>query len=171
MKRLIRGAAVAAASALASVGLIPQASADTSTFHDPAPRITTVKVYHSSSIVKVKVNVGAYELGSNFKFWLDTDPSNPGPEYRTTVYPNSDGITLRKVEDFGQSGTEVPCDGFKASADAFGSSYVSIWVPRSCLGDPGKVRVSTRASYEVPGPNTVDWAPGKNAFYGWVNAS
>lgn len=171
MKRFLRGAAIVAVSALSSIGLVTQASAATSTFSDPAPGITTVKVYHSSSIVKVKVNVGAYELGSDFKFWLDTDPSNPGPEYRTTVYPNSDGITLRSVDDFGQSGSEVACSNFHASADAFDSSYVSIWVPRGCIGSPSKVRVSTRASFEVPGPNKVDWAPGKNAFYGWVNSN
>ena len=45
---------------------------------------------------------------------------------------------------------------------------VTIRVPRECLGTPDRVRVSVRANYSIPGPNVVDWGPGRKKFFDWV---
>ncbi len=168
MNRIVRAGGIAAASLLATVALVPAAQADTRTFRDPAPHLTTVKVTHGTTNVTVKADVGPYRLGSYFTFWLDTTASNAGPEYKMEVWPNSDGISVLRVGNFSDAGRRVRCSGFRASADAFSSEYVSIKVPRSCIGNPGKVRVSVKARYDVPGPNITDWGPRKNAFFGWV---
>ena len=143
------------------------ASAQTKTFSDGGGHVTTVKVKYTSSSLTVDAKVGKVTLGGDFTFWIDTVPSDPGPEYKVEVYPNSDGIALSKVSTFTSTGTTKSCD-VAASADAYGSDHVVVKVPSSCLGKPHKVRVALRAYYNVPGPNVVDWAPGKHKFFGWV---
>ena len=146
---------------------VPAASAQTRTFSDGGGHVTTVKVKHTSSYVSVDARVGKVTLGGDFTFWFDTNPGNPGPEYKVEVYPNSDGISLYRVDTFSSHGSVRSCD-VAATADAFGSDHVTVKVPRSCLGKPAKVRVALRAYYDVPGPNVVDWAPGTKKFFGWV---
>ncbi len=165
---ILRSAAIIAAALLSTAALIPPAQADVRTFVDTGGHLTTVRVRHGVENVRVKADVGPMELGSYFTFWLDTDADNPGPEYKTKVFPGSDGISLRRVEEFGDAGTTVDCNGFKASGDVFGPPDVTIVVPRSCIGTPSEVRVSIRAYYDVKGPNVIDWGPGTKKFFGWV---
>ncbi len=160
-------AAVLFTTVLSAFALAQPAAADTRTFTDRGGHVTTVTVRHSHSRVTVDAKVGTVTVGSSYTFWLDTDRTDAGPEYKTTIYPNSDGIELRRVERFSGNGTAVRCD-LRATADAYGSDHVVIRVPRSCLGYPAKVRASLRASYDVRGPNVIDWAPRKKAFFGWV---
>jgi hypothetical protein len=166
--RITRGAAIIAAALLSTAALVPAAQADVQTFVDTGGHLTTVRVRHGADNVRVKAHVGPMRIGSYFTFWLDTDAENPGPEYKTKVYPNSDGVFVKRIEAFGDAGTNVDCDGFRASADVFGPEDVTILVPRSCIGTPTKIRVSIRAYYDVPGPNVVDWGPGRKKFFGWV---
>ena len=166
---VIRSAAIASAALLSTAALMQPAAADVEAFQDAGGHLTTVRVRHGVENVRVKAHVGAMEIGSYFTFWLDTDAGNPGPEYKAKVYPNSDGIHVKQVEEFGDPGTSVPCDGFRASADVFGPEDVTIVVPRSCIGMPSRVRVSIRAYYDVPGPNVLDWGPGMKKFFGWVD--
>ena len=45
-------------------------------------------------------------------------------------------------------------------------------MPRSCLGTPSKVRVAVVAYYNEDDDDAievVDWAPGKERLYPWVN--
>lgn len=167
--RTRRTTAIAAAGLLTIAALATPAQADTRTFNDGGGHLTTVKVTNGSKYVTVKADVGNYRLGSYFRFWLDTDRSNPGPEYKNEVWPNSEVMPLKRVGSFTASGTNVSCRGFRATADVFSSDYVTIKVPRSCIKNPSKVRVSVRAYYDVKGPNEVDWAPGKRKFTGWVS--
>jgi hypothetical protein len=73
-----------------------------------------------------------------------------------------------RIEKFGQQGRAVPCDGLRGRGDVYGPKTVSVTVPRSCVGDPDKVRVSVRGYFDVKGPNVVDWAPGFKKLGGWV---
>ena len=175
---VLRAAAVAGAAVITSVAFSLPASADTRTFQDargdtgtPAD-ITAVKVANGSGgghRVAVRAEVGQLGIEDFFTFWLDTRPSDAGPEYKVVVYPNSDGIQLRRLDDFGEAGTAVPCDRLRARADAFGPDVVSISVPRSCMGNPGRIRVSVRGRYVDDGHQVRDWAPAERSFFGWVN--
>ncbi|HWJ52548.1 MAG TPA: hypothetical protein VNT24_04130, partial [Propionibacteriaceae bacterium] len=66
-------------------------------------------------------------------------------------------------------GIKIKCDGLRVQADAGNEDapFAKIIVPRSCLGTPSKVRVSVVGIYEDP--DIVDWAPGEERFYPWVN--
>lgn len=165
---IVRGAAVIGAALLATTTGLAPAQADTRTFRDQGAHLTTVEVIHGAQ-VEVKASVGPYRIGSYFTFWLDTRASNAGPEYKMEVYPNSDGLAVLRVGNFSDKGRAVRCPGFRATADVFGPEVVTITVPRSCIGNPSRVRVAVRAYYDVPGPNVIDWGPGLRQFFGWVH--
>lgn len=164
----VRAAALAAACLTTTVALAPAAQADTRTFTDKGAHLTTVVVAHTASRIKVRADVGPFDIGDHATFWLDTDGGNRGPEYKAEVWPNSDGIQLLRVGRFASAGTAVDCDGFRATSDAFGPEEVTITVPRSCVGTPAKVRVAVRAFYEEEGPDVIDWGPATKKFFGWV---
>jgi hypothetical protein len=172
--RVVRGSAVVGVTVLASLALLQPASADTRRFSDPngdtglPADITTVRVTNGSERVKVKARPGRVEFEDFFTYWLDTRPKNPGPEYRVDVVPNSDAFGLTRVDAFGEQGTPVPCDGLRATADNSNPEWISISVPRSCLENPGKVRVAVKARYTDGDTSVVDWAPAKRKFFGWV---
>ena len=170
----VRGAV--AASALALVSCIPTASAEaaTQTFHDARRSnggndVTTVGVTNGAKQVTVTVDVGDIDLEDVFVLWLDTVPDNAGPEYRFAMLPNSDYLDFRRVQDFDSAGAAVECRALGGSADAYSADpVVQFRVPRSCLGSPGKVRVSVLARYVVGNGYDYDWGPGKQRFFGWV---
>ena len=99
--------------------------------------------------------------GTYLTIYLDTDPSNPGPEYRNDLVPASELSPLMRIEKFGR-GRAPPshvtvCAAAVTSTDPRRS-------PSRCraavVGYPDKVRVSVRGYFDVKGPNVVDWAPG-----------
>ncbi len=165
-----RSAAVVSAALLASASVLAPASAATTTVHDKAPHLTTVVLTHGPANVKVKADVGPMAIGSYFTFWFDTAPKNAGPEYKVTLYPNSEigERPVIRVGSFNDKGKGTTCDGLRGTADVYGSEFVTLKVPRSCLGTPAKVRVAVRGYYAVPGPNVIDWAPAYRTFSSWV---
>jgi len=174
---LRRGAAVGAASLLTTVAVALPAQADTRTFTDRAgdtgtgADITWVKVANGSGgghRIAVRAEIGQLGIEDFFTFWFDTASLDAGPEYKVVVYPNSDGIQLRVLDEFGEKGRGVRCEGLRARADAFGPDEVSVSVPRSCMGYPGKVRVSLRGRYVDDGHQVRDWAPAERKFFDWV---
>ena len=165
---LARATAVAASALLASAAFALPAHADVRTFPDRGGHITGIKVSHGPVRIAVKAFDADMTFETVYSFWLDTDPSDPGPEYKTKVFPNSDGIFLARVDQISDAGTRIDCNGYRAQADAGGADFVKISVPRSCVGTPDSVRVSVRARYAVPGPNIIDWAPGTKRFTGAV---
>jgi len=167
VRRVAAGSVAVAASLVTVVATAQPAAADVKTFTDAGGHLTTVRVRHGAENIRVKARVGDYNFGSHFSFWLETDSDDPGPEYKIKVYPNSEVVPIRKVESFADTGSAIKCD-YRASADAHGSKYVTIVVPRECVGTPDRIRVSARANYYIPGPNVVDWGPGRKKFFGWV---
>ena len=173
---ILRGAAVTAASILSLAVAVP-AHADAKTFTDPNndagihDDITMVKVANGSgggARLAVRADVGPVHAGDFFTFWFDTRFSDPGPEYKVVVHPGSDGIELRRLEEFGDGGTVVPCNKLRASADVFSSDDISVSVPRSCMDNPGSVRVALRARYLDDGHQVSDWAPNERKFFAAV---
>lgn len=166
--RMIRVAVVAAASLLVLGTAAPSAQADTRTFRDKGGHLTTVKVSHGRESVTVRAHVGRLSPGDFSTYWFDTDAESR-PDYKAVIYPGSDGAGLLRVDNFAQKGAAVACPGFRAEADVFGPQFVTVTVPRACLGNPAKVRVAVRAYYDVKGPDIVDWGPGTKRFFGWVS--
>ena len=169
MLRLLRRSAFVAVTALlASLALAPSAQADIRIFPDVGGHITGVRVSHGPRSIAVTAYDAEFTFTTYYHFWLDTNPDNPGPEYKVPVYPDSDGLYLTKVANFASSGIRVPCAGLDAVADSDGPEYAKIWVPRSCMGTPSRVRVAVVGYYDE-NPDVVDWAPGEERLYPWVN--
>ena len=169
LRHLRRAAIVAATALLASLSLAPSAQADIRIFSDVAGHITGVRVSHGPTSIAVTAYDAEMAIGTYYHFWLDTNPDDPGPEYKVPVYPDSDGLYLTKVANFASSGIRVSCAGLRAVADTDGPEYAKIWVPRSCMGTPSRVRVAVVGYYENENPDVVDWAPGEERLYPWVN--
>jgi len=168
---LRRAAAVAAGAALAGAVLAPSAHADIATFPDVGGHITSVRVSHGPATIGVTAYDAEMTFGTYYEFWLDTNPSDPGAEYRVDVLPNSEVLPLMKVANFNSPGIKVKCDGLRVLADASDGDetpFAKIIVPRSCMGTPSQVRVSVVGFYDE-NPDVVDWAPGGERFYPWVN--
>ena len=172
MSRILRRAIVVAAAALLpATVLVPAAHADIATFPDVGAHITSVRVSHGPSTVGVTAYDADMDFDTFYEFWLDTNSSDPGPEYRVDVLPNTEVIPLMKVANFDSPGIkQTSCTGLRVQADASDGDetpFAKIIVPRSCMGTPSQVRVSVVGFYESP--NVTDWAPGERRFYPWVN--
>jgi hypothetical protein len=169
---LLRTAAAGAVALLAGLFTAPSASADIQRFPDVGEHITGVRVSHGPSTVGVTAYDAEMTLGTYYHFWLDTNPNDPGPEYKAKVHPDSDGQILFKVANFASGGIRVNCPGASAIADTDGPQYAKIFVPRSCIGTPSRVRVTVVGYYDKDLDNDIDvtdWAPGEQRAYAWVN--
>jgi hypothetical protein len=154
------------------------AQADVRDFHDAVgdtggstSDIDLVRVNNggaSGHRVIVRADVGDLAFEDRVALWVDTDSGDPGPEYRSVAFPNSDTIELRRVETFTGTGQLVDCPGLRISADASGPDSVRFSIPRACMDDPGRVRVSLRGRFPDDDGIVVDWAPGVRRFFGWV---
>ena len=171
MSRILRrAAAVAAAALLPAAVLVPAAHADIAYFSDVGGHITKVRVSHGPTTIGVTAYDAEMEFTTRYEFWLDTNPNDPGPEYRVDALPNTEVIPLQKVANFDSGGIDTKCSGLRVQADASDGDdtpYAKFIVPRSCVGTPSKVRVSVVGFYETP--KVTDWAPGELRFYPWVN--
>ena len=171
-RNFCRAIAVAATTLFAGIFAAPSAQAEIMTFSDVGAHITSVRVSHGPRTVGVSAYDEDMTFGTYYYFWLDTVSSNPGPEYKAEVYPNSDGIFLMRVANFASSGIKFNCRGFRAFADAGGAPEAKIIVPRSCIGTPSRVRVAVVGYYDEdddPAIDVTDWAPGEERLYPWVN--
>lgn len=129
--------------------------------------ISRVRVVQANA-VKVSVRSAVpLDAGQVYTFWIDTG-RGPRPTFAVKFRANSDfGSGLAVVESFGQRPTRtVSCPGMRAHADMFDDLPVALRVPRTCLGDPKRVRVAVKFTDENTG--SVDWAPERRTFGPWV---
>jgi hypothetical protein len=169
---LLRTAVAGVVALLAGLLTAPSAQADVRIFPDVGEHITSVRVSHGPTILGITARDAQMTLGTYYHFWVDTNSTNPGPEYKAEVYPNSDGIFLKRVGNFASRGIIIRCSGLRAIADVFGDDYAKVIIPRSCIGGPGRVRVAVVGYYDENNDqriDVVDWAPGEERFYAWVN--
>lgn len=108
--------------------------------------------------------------GDGLVVWIDTDPKDDAPEYYAGGIANSDLLGIRAVDTWSAEGTWVDCPRFRMRADQFSPGNRAVLsIPRGCLGDPGRVRVSVLTLRANPdGTATRDVAPDQNRFYAWV---
>lgn len=148
------------------------ANAGSGSFDDPvgdstSVDITRVRLVHRNAVKVTVRSAVPLGVGQTHAFWIDTG-RGPRPTYAVKFRPNSDfGSQLGVVESFGQRPSRfVRCPGLRAGADIFEDAPVTVRIPRSCLGDPRRVRVAVRFADETTG--SVDWAPERRAFGPWV---
>ena len=171
-RSLLRAAAVGVVALLAGLLTAPSASADIRTFPDVGGHITAVRVSHGPRTVGITAIDADLTAESYYKFWIDIHPGNPGPEYKAEIYPGSDVLHLMRVANFASGGIKFACEGFYGFAETDHESYVKVVVPRSCISIPPSVRVAVVGYYDEdsdPAVDVVDWAPGEERFYPWVN--
>ena len=171
-RHLLRAAAAGVVALFAGLLTAPAAQADIQIFPDVGGHITGVRVSHGPTTLGITAYDAEMTLGTYYHFWVDTNSANPGPEYKAEVYPNSDGIYIKRVGNFASRGIIFRCSGLRASADVFGEDYAKVIIPRSCIGAPSRVRVSVVAYYDENNDQRIDvtdWAPGEERFYAWVN--
>jgi hypothetical protein len=173
---LLRAAAAAIVALLAGLSTAPSASADTREFTDPGGHINYVRVTHGPRGVGIHVNDGGISIHAYYHFWIDTNSTNPGPEYKAKVrpvtYPGTTHAQLMRVANFDSSGIKFRCEGLRAESDPGHQAYVKVIVPRSCISTPPKVRVAVVGRYDDNADGSIDfrdWAPGTERFYPWVN--
>ena len=164
----LRAATAGVVALLASLITAQSAQADIQTFSDVGGHITAVRVSHGPATVGITAYDAEMAIGTHYRFWLDTDPDDPGPEYKVDVYADSDGLFLMKVANFASPGIKFNCAGLDAIADTDGPEYAKLIVPRACIGTPSRVRAAVVGYYDE-NPDVVDWAPGQQRFYPWVN--
>ena len=144
------------------------AHADVRTFPDAGGHITAVKVSHAPVNIAVKATDADMGFETFYTFWLDTDPSDPGPEYKTKIFPDSDGIFLSSVDEIGDAGSQIDCAGFRAQPTS--SDRISSRSPCRAAASVRRTRSeSPSGATSRAGPDIIDWAPGTKKFTGAVN--
>jgi hypothetical protein len=165
------GALVAVTAASLALSTLPSEAA-TRTFYDGDSSsemdLTRVKVTNGTTYLTVTADVGSMTVEDRFYLWVDTDSDNAGPEYRGTAIPNSEWQLLRKVGSFSDGGKSIAGCDVMGQADVFSEPTVVWKIKRSCMKNPGKVRVTVRARYQAAGDIKSDWGPGYRKFFPWV---
>jgi hypothetical protein len=164
--------ALSACAVGAVVAVAGTAHAGTGTFDDPVGDstgvdISAVRVVHRNA-VKVSVRSAVpLAAGQDYAFWIDTG-RGPRPTFHVSFRANSDfDDSVAVVRSFGRRPIRVvTCPGMRAHADMFDGEPVSVRIPRSCIGDPRRIRVAVRFEDETTG--SVDWAPERRTITPWV---
>jgi hypothetical protein len=168
------GAAMACAAAMA-LGVASPAQADVQRFRDPqgdtrsGVDILSVRVDNSTADrreVRVRIRHDDLRLGHSITVYLDTRPADPGPEFAISGAAGSEYI-LNRTEGWKNMGRMVPprC-GYSMRINE-GTEVTRVIVRRSCIGEPGRVRVAVRAQRD--GTPAIDWAASRRTFLGFVS--
>ena len=169
---LLRAAAAGVVALLAGLLTAPSAQADIQEFSDVGGHITYVRVTHGPRTVGIFAHDDGINIRAYHHFWIDTNSTNPGPEYKAEVYQSSGRAHLMRVANFASSGIKFRCEGFRAESDPGHQAYAKVVVPRSCISVPDTVRVAVVGYYDDNADgriDLVDWAPGERRFYSWVD--
>lgn len=117
------------------------------------------------------------DFRTGFDIWIDTDAKNRGPEYRYSFIPDSDASFFNHVDGWWKLGPDTGCYGVngvrvRIPGDT-GSTTKPIRVsfPARCLGRPGRARVAIRTQNTGGAKASIDWAPKRRTFFGWVARS
>ena len=175
---LLSGAALALA-ALTLSPLAP-AGADGIGVSDPADLdhgvdLRSVEVEHNARNVVVTTTHTnlrkSYKTGSSGSVFLDTDPTDAGPEYVLAggYFAGTDYMLVR-TDGFANKKWIEPVDGSYAMRVDYDAEHVRMRISRKALGSPEQVRVAVRvAGTRTDGSNTpVDWLGEPRSFSDWV---
>ena len=177
-----RATLAAAGVALAAfVGTAAPALAATSTFQDAKADVAhgvdveSVKVVNEKN-VRIEVQhadlVKSWRSGASMTVFLDTDRSEPGPEYAfpSVLFSGGDyGLIPTRGDGWGFGRRAVPMTcSYELNLD-FAEDVSRIRIARGCLDDPGEVRVAVKAAGTRAGGTIVtDWLGGRRQLTEWV---
>ena len=175
-------AAVALSTAALTLGLAGAADAEQYGVDDPQD------TYHGSDILALQVRNGAENLtvttfhdnlvraprsGQSGTTYIDTDRSDPGPEYVFVAgYFKGTDYQLLETEGFGAEKWGDPVEnGDYIMRVNYAKDWVRVRMSRAALGDPGAVRVAARASgtrTDGTSHGLVDWVGKRRSFTPWI---
>lgn len=154
------------------------AAADEKVFTDPRgdtshpADIVQVRVEHADRIVVVvhHRNLTFRDGPASLRVAYDTGPRYPGPEYYLRLtYQSDQPPELRAAQGWGHlhSPPIATCHGEEVRVMP-GLDRTRISVPRSCFGDPPRVRVHVRMSPFSDDDRRADVAPAARTMGPWV---
>jgi hypothetical protein len=179
MTRLTRAASVLTAAAAVPLLLSAPAGAESITRTDPADAyasptdIRQVKVNHADHSLHVRIRfsdlaTGMHNATSGASIYVDTRPRHAGPEYVMGV-PLFRGSDWAVVRTHGWKPGQNPIDCRSQLTLAPRRDLAVASISRSCLHDPGRVRVSIRMTDWYDGSHVVrDWFPKRKGFTRWL---
>ncbi len=179
MRTTLLSAAALTAAALILTQLAP-ASADGIGVSDPADLdhgvdLRSVVVEHGGRNVVVTTTHAdlqeSYLTGSSGAVFLDTDPTNTGPEYVFAggYFVGTDYMLLT-TDGFARAKWGEPVEGSYRMRVDYDKEQVRMRISRAAIGSPEQVRVAVRVAGTRPdGRNTKkDWLGASRSFTDWV---
>lgn len=182
IRGLARGS-TAAVLAGALVLLPSAADAHARTFHDQRNDtswvdLTKIRVgYAKRLVVVIHYRQQPVDFRTAFDIWIDTKAKNAGPEYRYSFLPDSDASFFDHVPGWKKVGPDTGCYGVHGvrvripGDTASTTKPVRVSFPARCLGTPHRARVAIRTQNTDGAAASVDWAPKRRTFFGWVTRS
>lgn len=133
----------------------------------PFGDIGKVRIRHGEERVKLTVRPGPGGTAPDYvDFWVDTRKRLDGPEFVATVsmevLPRA---FVARTSGFRDLDGEEMCEVRSADLDRR-AQVVRVSFPRSCFGEPGRLRVSTQSSMEY---GNADWAPYRRGWSRWAS--
>jgi hypothetical protein len=181
MRTTILSAATLTIAALALTQL--PASADGIGVSDPKDLrhgvdLRSVEVQHGGKNVVVTTThtdlVESFRSGSSGSGFIDTDPSNPGPElvFQGGYFVGTD-YALLTTDGFAQSAIGKPVEGSYRMTVDYERNQVRMRMSRQALGNPDEVRVAVRVAGSRPDGSSTkrDWLGAPKSFTDWVASS
>lgn len=180
MRSTLLGAATLTVAATLALTQLTPASADSIGVKDPqdlahGADLRSVQVEHKARTIVVTTTHTdlrqSFRSGSSGAVFLDTDPTDPGPEYVFAGgYFVGTDYSLVSTEGFSRSATGEPVEGSYAMRIDYDRDQVRMRIDREALGSPAEVRVAVRVAGSRPdGSNTRrDWLGEPRSFTEWV---
>lgn len=171
-----------AALALAALILSPlaPAGADTTEVSDPRDLdhgvdLRSVEVRQTANNVVVTTTHTnlrpSFRSGSSGAVFLDTDPSDPGPEYVFSggYFVGTDYL-LVSTDGFANRLWEEPVEGSYRMRVDYDRDQVRMRISRDAIGSPEEVRVAVQVAGTRPDGSTTrrDWLGEPRSFTDWV---
>ncbi|PKH37390.1 hypothetical protein SAMN05192575_101359 [Nocardioides alpinus] len=139
--------------------------------------LRSVTVDHRSKNVVVTTThtdlVESFRSGSSGSVFLDTDPTDPGPEYVFAGgYFVGTDYALLTTDGFATKKWGEPVEGSYRMRIDYDADQVRMRMSREVLGSPEQVRVAVRVAGTRPdGRNTrTDWLGDPRSLTAWVPA-
>jgi hypothetical protein len=179
MRTTLLSAATLAVAALSLTQLAP-ATADGIGVSDPRDLghgvdLRSVEVEHGARNIVVTTThadlVESFRSGSSGAVFIDTDDTDPGPEYFFAggFFMGTD-YNLVRTDGFARSAVGEPVEGSYRMKVDYDQETVRFRIARDAIGSPEQVRVAVRVAGTKPnGRNTrTDWLGEPRSFTDWV---
>jgi hypothetical protein len=179
MRTTILGAATLALASLTLTHLAP-ATADAIGVTDPRDLdhgvdLRSVVVAHNADNVVVTTTHTnlrpSWRTGSGGAVFLDTDASDPGPEYVFAGgYFDGTDYQLVHTDGFATSSWGEPVEGSYRMRLDYDRDQVRMRISRDTIGSPAEVRVAVRVAGTLPDGSSTgkDWLGEPRSFTEWV---